>query len=295
MAKFTEVYYYDWKASLWSASETRDRLDATGRGIYRELLDQCYLQGSFPGDPEWICRKCACTMSQYLKYWPKMEHQFFSPDEHHFKVVRFENQAANIFRAKFLKTSESRIKAGLASAASKSNESSKTGQHVLSMCSTEPPTPVEQKVAIDREIDREIDNTPKAPAAAAAEVDEFSSELERVATEMKARHPGSWPAPPMEIRSQLKAICNKYPKKERVDKLLWINENHKAWCTSDLWTKDSGMCAGKLEKWLVPSKGRFEVTPTATPKAQAVDTKEIKTFLSEDQVAFNDYLGLDKC
>jgi hypothetical protein len=29
-------------------------LHAAGRGIYRELMDQCYGQGRFPADKEWI-------------------------------------------------------------------------------------------------------------------------------------------------------------------------------------------------------------------------------------------------
>ncbi len=114
----------------------------------------------------------------------------------------------------------------------------------------------------------------------AAELDEFSVEVVRVSLDMKARHPGSWPAPPKMIQGQLRAICNALPKKERLDKLLWINENHKLWCLSNLWTKDGGICAGKLEKWLVPSLGRFEVapvqpaSPVSTVKVYDPETEE---------------------
>ena len=71
-----EVQYYDWRLARWLTSETRDRLDCTGRGIYRELLDHCYAQGSFPDDAAWIIRKCACSMRDYQKWWPVVERHF---------------------------------------------------------------------------------------------------------------------------------------------------------------------------------------------------------------------------
>ena len=75
-ARAVEIHFYEWRATTWATSETRDRLDAAGRGIYRELLDQCYLQGKFPDDVEWICRKCACSQQEYEKAWPKIERHF---------------------------------------------------------------------------------------------------------------------------------------------------------------------------------------------------------------------------
>ncbi len=71
-----EIQYYDWRLIAWLTSETRDRLSASGRGIYRELLDQCYAQGSFPDDQEWICRKCAATPEELSAAWPIIERHF---------------------------------------------------------------------------------------------------------------------------------------------------------------------------------------------------------------------------
>ncbi len=71
-----EIHYYDWRLSAWAMSETRDRLNAAGRGIYRELLDHCYAQGSFPSDVDWICRKCACTLAEYEAVWPIISRHF---------------------------------------------------------------------------------------------------------------------------------------------------------------------------------------------------------------------------
>jgi hypothetical protein len=74
--RVAELHFFEWRITAWVTSETRDRLDAAGRGIYRELLDHCYAQGHFPDDPEWICRRCACTPEQLEKTWPKIEKHF---------------------------------------------------------------------------------------------------------------------------------------------------------------------------------------------------------------------------
>lgn len=71
-----EVQYYNWRLTRWSMSETRDRLDSSGRGIYRELIDHCYGAGMFPDDQEWICRKCACSKADFKKWWPIIERHF---------------------------------------------------------------------------------------------------------------------------------------------------------------------------------------------------------------------------
>ncbi len=74
--RVAEIHFYEWRIGAWAISETRDRLDATGRGIYRELLDQCYGAGKIPDDAEWICRRCACTMDQYEKAWKVISRHF---------------------------------------------------------------------------------------------------------------------------------------------------------------------------------------------------------------------------
>ena len=74
--RIAEIHFYEWRIGAWATSETRDRLDSAGRGIYRELLDQCYGQGKIPDDTEWICRRCACTFEQYEKAWKVIGRHF---------------------------------------------------------------------------------------------------------------------------------------------------------------------------------------------------------------------------
>lgn len=74
--RILEVHFYEWRLLSWATSDTRDRLDAAGRGIYRELIDQCYAKGSFPADLDYIQRKCACTLEEYERTWPIIKKQF---------------------------------------------------------------------------------------------------------------------------------------------------------------------------------------------------------------------------
>jgi hypothetical protein len=74
--RIAELHYFEWRLTAWALSETRDRLNAAGRGIYRELLDQCYGQGRFPDDPEWICRRCACSLEEYQTAWNFIKKHF---------------------------------------------------------------------------------------------------------------------------------------------------------------------------------------------------------------------------
>ena len=74
--RIAELHFFEWRLTAWALSETRDRLNAAGRGIYRELLDQCYGQGRFPDDPEWICRRCACTLLEYETAWHFIKKHF---------------------------------------------------------------------------------------------------------------------------------------------------------------------------------------------------------------------------
>ena len=52
---------YPWYISDWRESETRNSLTLSQRGLYRELLDYCYLEGSLPGDRSMLFRIAGCS------------------------------------------------------------------------------------------------------------------------------------------------------------------------------------------------------------------------------------------
>jgi hypothetical protein len=71
-----DVTYYEWSVIRWLASDTRAMLDPAGRGIYREIIDLCYTQGSIPKDLELLARKVDCTEEQMRRVWPIIAKHF---------------------------------------------------------------------------------------------------------------------------------------------------------------------------------------------------------------------------
>jgi hypothetical protein len=93
-----DIHFYEWSVIRWLTSDTRAKLDPAGRGIFRELLDLCYTQGSIPKDPDLICRKTDCTEEQYRRSWPVMEHHFRQhPHDENLLV----NDAACVYRKQY--------------------------------------------------------------------------------------------------------------------------------------------------------------------------------------------------
>jgi hypothetical protein len=95
-----EIHFYEWSVTRWACSNTRDVLDATGRGIYRELLDRCYIQGPIPSDTKSLSSIARCTTSQLDLVWPLIKHHF-KPVRRHPELVMNE-QAARYRREVFL-------------------------------------------------------------------------------------------------------------------------------------------------------------------------------------------------
>jgi hypothetical protein len=95
--RIPEVHFYEWRISAWAISETRDRLDAAGRRIYRELLDACYGQGRFPDDESWMIRRCACTPEEFARTWPLIQKHFPISKTAGYR----ENIPANIIRREY--------------------------------------------------------------------------------------------------------------------------------------------------------------------------------------------------
>lgn len=92
-----ELHFFEWRLTAWATSETREWLNATGRGIYLELLFSCYAQGRFPDDFDWMCRRCACTREQLDTTWPAIARHFPISKEQGYRW----NLRANIVRQEY--------------------------------------------------------------------------------------------------------------------------------------------------------------------------------------------------
>lgn len=83
------VHSYPWYVHDWRQSMMRLRLPALGRYIYRELLDQCYIDGNFPDEPEVLARIVDVPLKEFNRLWPLVSKAFELRDDgcwHHSKA-----------------------------------------------------------------------------------------------------------------------------------------------------------------------------------------------------------------
>ena len=104
-----EVYFYEWSVSSWHNSDTRHQLDSAGRGIFREILDLCYTQGSITKDRKLLASQCGCTEAEMEAVWPIISRHFFTKKNDSF---RMENSRSNAVRKHFFAYVSSQRKKG---------------------------------------------------------------------------------------------------------------------------------------------------------------------------------------
>ena len=68
--------WYPWHWKNWRLSEARELMSATERGIYRELLDVCWANGSFALDIPRLARSCGATEQELADAWPLLQTWF---------------------------------------------------------------------------------------------------------------------------------------------------------------------------------------------------------------------------
>ena len=82
------IHYYQWFIADWAQSETRMSLNIAERGLYRELLDCCWREGSIPADSKTLIKLCATTEREFKSCWDNVKKQFTEIDGrlHHARV-----------------------------------------------------------------------------------------------------------------------------------------------------------------------------------------------------------------
>lgn len=69
--------WYPWYWQDWRANRKVQRMTVTERGIYRELLDECWCEGSLPADMESLADVVRCSVEEMTAAWPALESSFF--------------------------------------------------------------------------------------------------------------------------------------------------------------------------------------------------------------------------
>ena len=72
--------YYAWFWQDWRANRKVRGLSYIAKGLYRELLDEQWSEGSIPNDIEELADICGCPVRVMRKHWPQLS-QFFEKQE----------------------------------------------------------------------------------------------------------------------------------------------------------------------------------------------------------------------
>ena len=227
-----DISFYEWRVNAWRTSDSFVRLDATGRGIYRDLLDQCYVAGDFELDKEWICNLCRCTMEQLEAAWPKLEKSFPARSN-----ARRYNALAEVFRKQYFAYVNKQKKHGKSGA--------------------------EKRHGI-----KEMDRVPQNSEEGALETlknknkKENKKENEDKATppsegwELVDSQPGYWADRWYSRHPKKKDLVLAFPSVQKlfesggIELMRVIESAHSAWCESEQWRKEGGQFAPTLARWL---------------------------------------------
>lgn len=67
---------YFWDPLRWQASRRVQRMDWAARGLYRELMDECYLKGCIPASLEGIADLLDCDVEEIANLWSQVARCF---------------------------------------------------------------------------------------------------------------------------------------------------------------------------------------------------------------------------
>lgn len=70
------THSYPWYVHDWRQSMMRLRLTPIGRYVYRELLDQCYIDGSIPNETDLLAKIVDLPLKDFEKVWPSVSRAF---------------------------------------------------------------------------------------------------------------------------------------------------------------------------------------------------------------------------
>jgi uncharacterized protein YdaU (DUF1376 family) len=70
--KHEPLSYYKWFVRDYRANRKVQRMSYVARGLYRDLLDEQWLDGSLPEDLTALADICGCSVKVMEKYWPEI-------------------------------------------------------------------------------------------------------------------------------------------------------------------------------------------------------------------------------
>ena len=212
------IQSYPWYIADWRESETRITLSLAERGLYRELLDYCYLEGSLPIDHIRLSRLCCCSPEEFESSWPAVVSLFQLDGE------RFTHAKVNEVRTKLEAYHEQKRHAGSASGQARR-------QRPFNGRSNETPTHLEPPPSPS-----------PAPSPAPAPRQSARDETPEIGERLYKPHPKKKGID--QVLGELRMAIS------RGNCVQDIEACHAAWCESAEWRKDDGRFVPSLADWL---------------------------------------------
>jgi hypothetical protein len=73
--------YYKWHWQQYRANRGVQRMDYVAKGLYRELLDEQWVDGSMPADMSEFADICGCPVQVMQEKWPQIAGCFIQDEE----------------------------------------------------------------------------------------------------------------------------------------------------------------------------------------------------------------------
>lgn len=89
-SRIEPLYYYKWMWKDWRSNRRVQRMHFIARGLYRELLDEQFIEGSIPDDIEALAEICGCPIAVMKEYWPEIAPHFTKDENGNFVHPKME-------------------------------------------------------------------------------------------------------------------------------------------------------------------------------------------------------------
>lgn len=126
------LHSYPWYIKDWLLSEARLTMTLSQRGLYRDLLDHFFEQGSLPANEAALFRMAACDLREFRSAWPVVRTKFEERDGRLYNGKAEEVLASKVARQ--VKNAMAGSSGGLARAKNADSKMQANAKQVLSEC-----------------------------------------------------------------------------------------------------------------------------------------------------------------
>lgn len=72
-AKLEPLAHYRWDWKAWRSDRRVQRMSWPARGLFRELLDEAWIEGSIPENMQALADICGCSLEDMERFWVEIE------------------------------------------------------------------------------------------------------------------------------------------------------------------------------------------------------------------------------